>query len=512
MFSAVYAGGIRGMEAYPVRVEVDVSRGLPGFEVVGSVGGEVKEAKERVQIALKNTGITMPVAKMTVNLAPAHIRKEGTGYDLAIAAGLLCCMGLADVEQFQTTAFLGELALDGEVRRINGVLPIALALKQAGYQTILVPLENVREGEGVEGISFVGIKGMQDLVIYLQANEAERKQYFSLPKGMIEKRAGAEKEPDFEEVYGQEGAKRAAEVAAAGFHHLMLAGAPGTGKTMIARRIAGILPPLTEKERLEVFSVYSIAGKLEGTEKFFFERPFLAPHHTISPQALAGGGRIPRPGMLSLAHRGVLFLDEMPEFGSHVLEVLRQPLEEKKVHIARSQGIYTYPADFMLVCAMNPCPCGYYPDKNRCTCTESEIKRYLGRISGPILDRIDIITEMAPVCVKDFHKKNRSEKTKEIRERIMEARERQKKRYDDSQFHFNSELTGKEVEKYCRLHLSEQRFLEQVFETGQMSVRSYHKVIKLARTIADLDGAEEIKTSHLAEAVCYNSGKQRFFA
>lgn len=511
MFSAVYAGSIRGMEAYPVRVEIDVSRGLPGFEVVGSVSGEVKEAKERVQISLKNAGIALPVAKITVNLAPAHIRKEGTGYDMAIAVGLMCCMGMADATTLQQTGFLGEVALDGEIRRINGVLPIALALKKAGFQKILVPRENVREGIGVKGLSLIGIKDMQELLLYLQMGEEEREKYFSQAKVIAEKDREIEKEPDFAEVYGQEGAKRAAEVAAAGFHHLLLAGPPGAGKTMIARRISGILPPLTEEERLEVLSVYSIAGKLEGTEKFFAMRPFVAPHHTISPRAFAGSGRIPRPGMLSLAHRGVLFLDEMPEFESNVLEVLRQPLEEKKVHIARSQGIYTYPADFMMVCAMNPCPCGYFPDKNRCTCTETEIRRYLGRISGPVLDRIDIITEAAPVCVKDFHKKSRGEKTKCIRERVMLARERQTGRYRDSGYHFNGELAGRDVEQYCKLHLAEQRFLEQVFEAGQMSVRSYHKIIKLARTIADLEASEEIKVSHLAEAVCYNSGKQRFF-
>lgn len=511
MFSIMNTGGIRGMEAYPVRVEVDVSRGLPGFELVGSAAGEVKEARERVQIALKNAGIQIPVAKITVNLSPANIRKEGTGFDLSIAAGILTCMGLAEAEDFKETAFLGELALDGEVRRVNGVLPIVLALKKQGIRRMLVPVENVGEGVCVPGIALMGIADIRELIHFLQLKEEERERAFPVCRTEDRKKIPKEKTPDFSEVYGQESARRAAEVAAAGFHHLLLAGPPGAGKTMIAGRIPGILPPLTEKEQLEVSSIYSIAGKLGEGNTLITRRPFLAPHHTISPQALAGGGRIPRPGLLSLAHRGILFLDEMPEFTSGVLEVLRQPMEEKKVQIARSQGTYVYPADFMLVCAMNPCPCGFFPDKNRCTCSETDIRKYLGRISGPILDRIDIVAEASAVKVQDFHRKERGESTAQIRSRVMAARERQKIRYKSSPYHFNGELPGREVEKYCVLHTAEQRFLEQVFEAGQMSVRAYHKVIKLARTIADLEGAEDITSSHLSEAVCYNSARQRFW-
>lgn len=514
MFSSMYAGGIVGLEAYPVRVEVDISRGLPGFELVGSLGGEVKEARERVQIALKNAGISLPVSKITVNLSPANIRKEGTGYDLAIAAGLLSCIGVVEADSLKTTAFLGELALDGAIGRVNGVLPIALALQKEGIRYLLVPIENIGEGAEIPGISLIGVRNMAEFLMYLQAGEAERKAFLKKQKSIKSKpeKQGDKQCLDFADVYGQESAKRAAEVAAAGFHHLLLAGPPGAGKTMIASRIPSILPPLTKQERIEVASIYSIAGKLAGKEGMSAQRPFVAPHHTISPQALAGGGRLPRPGMLSFSHRGILFMDEMPEFSPETLEVLRQPMEEKVVRVIRSRGSCTYPADFMLVGAMNPCPCGYYPDKNRCSCSDTEIRRYLGRISGPILDRIDMVAEVSALQLKELNQRAKGESSAMVRERVMEARKRQKLRFMGTPYHFNGELPGKEVERYCVLGSVESRFLEQVFEVGRMSLRAYHKVIKLARTIADLEGEEYIRTTHLSEAVCYNSGRQQFWS
>ena len=508
MFSAVFSGGMHGMHAYPVRVEVDLSKGLPCFELVGSASREVKEAKERVQIALKNAGFSLPVSKITVNLSPANISKEGTGYDLPIAAGLLACMEVWDLHTLPNTAFLGELALNGEIRKISGVLPIAMALQKEGIKRMIVPFENLAECMAVPGMEAVGIQDMREFISYLQMSEAERKEKFHNIK-IRKKKQETKAEPDFQDVYGQESAKRASMIAAAGFHHMLMAGPPGAGKTMIAGRIPSILPPLTEAEKLEVASIYSIVGKL--TDGLPEKRPFVAPHHTSSPQALAGGGRTPRPGLLSLAHRGVLFLDEMPEFSSTTIEVLRQPMEEKKVQIARSQGIYVYPADFILVCAMNPCPCGYFPDRNKCTCTEPEIKRYLGRISGPILDRIDMFAQTSAIKPADFSKTVQGESSAVIRDKVREARERQKMRYQGSGYQFNGDVNGKDIKRYCALGLKESNFLDQVFDNGTMSMRSYHKVIKLSRTIADMEGKENIETAHLAEAVCFNHGRNMYW-
>lgn len=502
------------MCAYAVSVEVDLSRGLPCFEVVGSVGREVREARERVQIALKNAGYGIPVARIIVNLSPAQIAKEGTAYDLAVAAGLLACMEVWNPAQHPRAAFLGELGLNGEIRSVNGVLPIALALRKAGISYLFVPEENEEECNEVPDLRLIGVRSLKELCGLLRAGEERWQEALLKSRQKREQKAGWVEErgklPDFSDVSGQETARRAAEVAAAGFHHILFAGPPGAGKTMIAKRIPGILPPMSAEERLEVASIYSIAGKYAHIRSgLAMQRPFLAPHHTLSPQALAGGGRIPSPGLLSLAHRGVLFLDEMPEFQQASLEVLRQPMEEKQVQIARSRGNYIYPADFMLVCAMNPCPCGYFPDRNRCSCTETEIRRYLGRLSGPVLDRIDMVAEVAPVRMQELA--GGGESTESIRERVMEARERQKIRYKGTAYRFNSEVAGRDVEIYCRTDEGGRKMLESVFEEGRMSARAYHKLRKLSRTIADLEGAEIVSRIHIAEAVFYNEARSRFW-
>ena len=499
MYSQIRTSMLDGICAMPVQVEVDISMGMPVFDMVGYLSPEVREAKERVRTALHNCGILLPAKRITVNLSPANIRKTGTGFDLPIAVALLVAMGLVKPEKCADTIFSGELNLSGQLLPVRGILPMVSDGVKEGIHKFVVPADNLMESRLVQGADVCGFSALESVIGYLQDGGYKEPAY----AGRRQNRSHGM--PDFSEVNGQQFLKRAAEIAASGMHNMLMVGPPGAGKTMIAQRIPGILPPLTREEQLEVMSIYSIAGK-----PLTKMRPFQAPHHTISPQALAGGGRIPKPGVLSLAHRGILFLDEMPEFSANVLEVLRQPLEEKKVQIARTQGVYRYPAEFMLVCALNPCPCGYFPDRNRCRCTEPEIRHYLGKISGPILDRIDICVEAAPVTIKDLEAPASGYDTKTLRVMVEEAREMQKKRYRETAYDFNGEVSGNDVKKFCRLGEKEQRFLEQAYEAGQMSVRSYHKIIKLARTIADLEHADEISVAHLAEAICYHSGKRLF--
>ena len=506
MFTTINSAAVYGLQAYPVRVEVDLAGGLPSFQMVGSLGNEVRESRERVCVAMKNSGFQIPPCHITVNLAPADRRKEGTAFDLPIAVGLLRDMELLTEEALQDTLFLGELGLNGEVKRVKGVLPIVREAVKQGIRRIVVPEENALEAAVIPDITVWGITALSDLVIALQHPEEKNERVYTpriRAKDLLEE--GREGIPgDFREVAGQENAKRGAMIAAAGFHNLLMTGPPGVGKSMIAGRIPGILPAFTLEESLEVTGIFSVAGILPAKQALVTKRPFYAPHHTITQAALIGGGNsVPRPGMVSLAHRGVLFLDELPEFQRNVLDSLRQPMEEHKVQIARAAGMVTYPADFILVAAMNPCPCGYYPDRNKCRCTQPQIEKYLGKISGPILDRIDLCVELQPVDILHLQKAAEPLSSVAMRGKIQTAREMQEERFRGTDCRFNGNIRTMDMEKYCELGSEETKVMEQMYKSLQLSARTYHRILKTARTIADLEESEKICKEHLLEAACY---------
>lgn len=507
MFSSILTGCVAGMEAYLLRAEVDISNGLPGFCMVGSLGNEAKEAKERVQVALKNCGYHIPANKVTINLSPANIRKDGTGYDVPIAVGILQGLGFFDEESTKRILFVGELGLNGEIKPVSGILPVVREASMSDIECCIVPLDNVEEGSAIPDINVRGVSHITELIAFLQASDnKEREKILPIHPCVLEKirkRNNANDNLDFEDVKGQEVAKRAAEIAAAGFHNLLMSGPPGGGKSMIARRIPGILPQLTPKECLEVSAIYSVAGMLSADNPLITSRPFRSPHHTISNVALVGGGIRIQPGAISLAHRGVLFLDELTEFPRYILECLRQPLEEHTVSIARANGSFSYPANFMLVCAMNPCRCGYYPDKNRCTCSEKEISSYWSKLSGPLLDRIDMYVETARVDLDKLQSSRKGESSESIRQKVEKARKIQEKRFQNREYSFNAEMPASDIDIFCAMGKEEKQLMELAYRNLQLSARTYHRVLKVARTIADLDGCEHIKKQHIAEALAY---------
>lgn len=509
MFNKIFSCGVRGVEGYLVSVEADVSYGLPGFTMVGYLSEEVREAQERVRTALRNTEFPLPPRRVTVNLSPAGIRKEGTAFDLAIAVAVLCCLEWIEASGIKNSAFLGELGLDGEVKPVKGVLSRVYAAMDSGIRRCFLPKENVLEGTAVKGIEIVGISDLGELVKLLKRPEQIEGQWFD---GSAFKEVERNiYDVDFSDMEGQEIVKRATQVAAAGMHNILYIGPAGTGKTMAAKRLPTIMPPISLEESVEVSKVYSICGMLPKEKPLLTARPFRSPHHSVTAQALVGGGLNPKPGELSLATHGVLFLDELTEFPARILDLLRQPMEEHKITVARLSGAVEFPAETMLAAAMNPCKCGYYPDRSRCNCTEPQIRKYLGRISGPFLDRIDIGVEAAPVSYRDLRGKTKGCSSKEMREQVKAARKIQEKRFKDIAVKFNSRMGKRQLREFCGLSVKDEEFLQAVYQNYGFSVRAYEKILKTARTIADLEETKQIRREHLSEAILYRSFETKYW-
>ncbi len=505
MVAKTHSMGLFGMNAFPVEVETDLSAGLPAFEVVGLPDAAVKESRDRVRAAMKNCGFDFPVSRITMNLAPADKRKEGPMYDLPLLLSLLQASRQLSCP-LEDAVFLGELSLSGELRRIRGVLPMAARAYEAGFKRLFVPEENAREGAVIEGLAVYPVRDVPQLIAHLRGEAL-------IPAASPAEPGGEPLPlPDFADVKGQAFAKRALEIAASGSHNILLLGAPGSGKSMMAKRLPSILPDMTFKEALETTMIHSIAGQLEAGGSLLQSRPFRAPHHTISTAGLSGGGSSPRPGEISLAHNGVLFLDEFPEFSKASMEVLRQPMEDGVVTISRVGGSASYPCRFMLVAAMNPCPCGYFGHPSRpCTCSPRSVDRYLGRISGPLLDRMDLHVEVMPVEFEELSADTKSETSAQVRARVNAARQRQISRYEGLGFTCNAELPPQLLRECCPTTPEADRLLRRAFEKFGFSARTYDRVLKVARTIADLDGSDTIGSAHAAEAVQYRTLDRKYW-
>lgn len=521
MYSEVFSTTLIGLDAVVVNVEIDAGMGIPYFEMSGYLTAQVKEAKERVKVAIRNSGFELKPQRVVVNISPADIRKAGTGFDLPIALGILAANGIVDDKSLKGMVIIGELSLDGGVNSVRGVLASVDAAKQEGFNLCIVPAENLSEGSLVKGIEVKGVNSLSELAAYINDGIEPACDVRSLKRGECASAAGILEHErysgvrydvsdnciDFSDVRGQTAAKRATLVAAAGMHNIMYIGPPGSGKTMLAQRIPTIMPKLTFEESMQLTKIYSVAGKLEKAGELIKNRPFRSPHYSITQSAFLGGGRVPEPGEVTLASKGVLFLDELTCFQEKMLESLRQPIEDKVIRIVRMSGEYVFPSDFMLVAAMNPCKCGYYPDRQRCSCSEYEVKKYLGKISRPMWDRFDISVAVDKLRFSDMQQEQSDKEysSENMSKKITAARELQLERFEKSSIKFNSFMTPQQIHKFCRLGSKEKKFMESVYNALLLTARGYNKILKTARTIADLEGKERISVHHLSEAVSYRS-------